>query len=417
MRRWHVRLAALWLVVPAALGADGPEGVGNDECVVFYGDKTVYPPGFGYVVENFIRVRYPASTSRFWHVGAPGDEFERVETLNAWFDELVVPLHPTVIVLSTGLGDGLFQKPDEARLATVASEYGRLIDRCLTSGARVYVVTPPPPSIARKQVLGSLHYDGTVKRIGDAIAGVAREKGVPVVDWYGAIVTLQAGGKATDLTGRDGLTPSEFSHSVAAKALMEAWRLEPLDVLVTVNWTGRTVTTSHGRAEVVEESSNIVRLKLSEFPIPLRIVGNPKGEAEVEPPAWMDRCRIVLKLEGVSDGQISIAAADSADTGLMFAASALGEGVNLAAGGPVSQHAAVVGLSDWIAKKNAAMQTIEFMLQKNRSEPPERELKGAIDAFVEAGRQYVAGCEKVILRLPRTMDIELRISVDTGGGR
>lgn len=417
MLRSGVWLLAWLLLAPAVRGADGPEGVGDDDCVVFYGDKTVYPPGFGFVVENFIRVRYPAARSRFWHIAAPGEEFERIETLNGWFDELVAPLRPTVIVLSTGLGDGLFAKPDEARLATVASEYGRLIDRCLTTGARVYVVTPPPPSIARKQVLGSLHYDGTVKRIGEAVARVAAEKGVPVVDWFGAIVKLQAEGKATELTGRDGLTPSEYSHSVVADALMEAWRLEPVDAAITVNWAGRTAVASQGTAEVTEESPSALRLKLGGLPMPVRIGPATKGAADAEAPAWRNRCRVVLRMEGVSDGQISIAAVESAEPALTPAASELIAGVNLAAGAPLMAHRGVVELSDWIGKKNGVMPSIGATLQKCREEPPEAELKGAMETFLEANRQYVAGCEQVIQRLPRTMDVELRIVLDSGGGR
>ena len=171
-------LALVFAVLVFAGPGDARTGIADDDRVVFYGDLLVQPPGFGAMVEHFVRVRYPSSQVRFWHIPAQatGPGYATAADAAAQFSELVSPLAPTVVVLCVGLGDGGMERYDAQRVDRFASEYDGLLDRVSATGAKVFALTPPMPTVSKKAIMAANRYDETIAKIAEAVSSVCQEK-------------------------------------------------------------------------------------------------------------------------------------------------------------------------------------------------------------------------------------------------
>ncbi len=404
--------AAVLLAAQAAPAGDVPVGTGNADRVVFYGDKLVDPPGFGYMVESFIRVKYPDAKSRFWHVGLRG--FEKVSAANAEFDRLVAPLKPTVVVLCWGIGDGEIKKHSDERVARFTDEFDRLLDRCLSLGAKVYALTPPCPSVEKKNILAVNEFDVTILKIAEAITSSANQKGATVLDWYAPTAQMHQDGKGAQLTEKDGLYPSPNAGAIATKLILDAWHLETIDVKITVDWDAMTASTTHGQAQLKQLDDHAVLLDLQNLPMPFH-TGTRKA-AFNRNLACAEYCRVTLQIENIPGSTVVLKDPGSRRKPTRVTAKILRQGYDLAAKSPVSRNRTFTDFAELIENKNKAFSSIErFRKQSIVDNPPEPELVESYKTHLLSRKQYHEGMVKVLARTPRTIDMSLEIR--TSGAR
>lgn len=399
-------LCAALIGVFASSAVAEPKHIGDGERIVFYGDKTVLPPEFGFMVESFVRVRYPDSKARFWHMGTR--RFEKIEVANERFDEYLAPLRPTVVVLSWGLGDGELKAPNPVRVAAVRREYEKLIGRCKELGATVYALTPPRPTVAKKNLLAVNRYDETIEQIAEAMRAEATARGATVLDWYAKTAELHELGTVSELTDKDGMYPSPLSSSYAAKLIMDAWGFEPMEASVEVDWSGQSASASHGSAEVVPASDSKMALVLHDFPMPLY---TGKRSSTFRPEfAISDYCRMMLTIDNVPDGTVTLSAPNARRQGPAIPVAKLREGVNLAFNSPLARAAELKSLIERIEEKNQMIYGIVDARQRMEAHPPEPELLESYRTNILSREQYLEGIMKVIQRTPRTMNVSMHLT-------
>ncbi|MEE9293366.1 MAG: hypothetical protein V3W34_00160 [Phycisphaerae bacterium] len=398
-------------LVSSVWADDAPVGVGDKDRVVFFGDKLVDPPGFGYMVESFIRVKYPESRARFWHVGVR--EYAKIETANELFNDKVAVLKPTVVVLCWGLGDGGMSRHSDVRVAKVTEEFATLVERCQRLGARVFVLTPPRPTVAKKNILSVNEYDVTVLKIGEAMKRVAEGKGVTVLDWYAASAAGQRAGDPAAWTQRDGLGPTAQSNAVAAKLIMDAWGLRPIEVAITVDWSSGTVSTTHGTAELARVGDETRRLILRDFPMPFH-TGKRRASFNNHL-ACGDYCRILLKVEGIPQGTVLLQAPETRRKPVELSSRKLREGYNLAVSSPLTRAQPLVLLVDRIETKNQAYSVAERVRKQFQAGTPEPELVESYKTNLLSRKQYHEGMVKIIERTPRTLDLTIDMVFTASG--
>ncbi len=415
MRVFAGTVAAVLVWTPMIRAADVPVGIGDNDRVVFYGDKTVDPPGFGFMVESFVRVRYPESKARYWHIGTR--DFDTTEVANARFDEKLATLKPTVVVLSWGIGDGEMKKPSDERLAKATSAFETLVSRCVKLGAKVYVLTPPCPTVSKKNILSINDYDVTLLKIAEAYARVAAEKGATVLDWYAATAPLQKGLAGPTLTEKDGLYPSPKSDAMAAKMILDAWTLKPIDARIDVDWSAGTASSTQGQIELTKIDAATMLLELTDFPMPYY---SGKRKAAFNPElAVAVYCRMMLHVENLPGKAFTLAGPNKRRTPIAVSAKELTDGYNLAVRSPLTQAADFTDFFDRVQKKNEAFSIAEqFEKRYLRDHPPEPELVESYKTYILSRRQLHEGMVKIIERKPRTLTTSIIIrSGASGSGR
>ncbi len=377
----------------------------GEERIVFYGDSLVYPDGFGTMVENFVRAKYPESRAKFWQVALPGPNLAKTGEAAARFDELVAPLRPTTVVICCGLGDGDLKGESPARASMAAANMATMLKKCRDLGARAFVLTPPLPTVSKKNIFMVTQYDQAIAKIAEAIVAAAKENGADVLDWYASLVKLQDEGHPTDLTKRDGLTPSPLSQSVAAKLVMDAFQLEPIDVRIKVDWSARSASSSVGTVEVNGIGDTMLRLTLRGFALPL--FTGKRQAAFRESFAVATYCRMMLTVDHFPGGALSISSPGARRKPTVVPADVLRSGYNLAEARPVAMAEAVVALADRIETKNRAFSAIMRFRRELADHPPEPELRESFETQLLSRVQYHDGAVAIIARTPRAMDVTI----------
>jgi lysophospholipase L1-like esterase len=419
-RRW----AWLVLMASAAPAAAGVFLLGDEDRVVFFGDRQVYlgdprtqRPTFGAQVESFVRVRYPALKARFWHYGE--NSTTTVADGNARFDDQVAPWKPTVIVLSFGLDDAGMQAFDAAKLEAFKSEMRKLIERSKATGAKVWVLTPPCPESSQRNQLQQIEYDTVIGRYAEAIRGLGTDLNVPVLDWYQAMVDYRArvgGNPRLALTTASGIDPTPLGASLATNLILSAWNAEPMIFQIHADWNSDTASVSAGKVAVAHRDADTMILSLTGIPLPWYLPDRGGIPAEDWPAARF--CSYTVKIDNApSQGFILSEAKTLTERGREakpFLAQMLWEGADVGRIGPLATAEAVRLLDSRVKQKNGSYARAENIKKTTVTEP---EFAEAFKTFTLAQLQYSDGLARIIARTPRTMDIDLRIQTATAAAR
>lgn len=418
------RWAWLVLMASAVPAAAGSFLLGDEDRVVFFGDRQVYlgdprsqRPTFGAQVESFVRVRYPALKTRFWHYGE--NSTSTAADGNARFDDQVAPWKPTVIVLSFGLDDAGLEAFDAAKLETFKSEMRKLIERSKAIGAKVWVVTPPSPEPNKRRQLQELDYDAVIGKYAEAVRGLGAELSVSVLDWYQAMVEYRSralGNPRLALTTASGIDPTPLGASLAADLILSAWNAEPMIFQIHADWNSDTASVTSGQVTVTHRDPETMILSLTGIPLPWYLPdrgGIPKDDW---PAARF--CDYTLKIDNAPrQGFILSEAKNPTERGREakpFLAQMLWQGADVGRIGPLATAEAVRLLDSRIKQKNGSYAKAEAVKKTKVTEP---EFAEAFKTFTLAQLQYSDGMARIIARTPRTMDIDLRIQTATAAGR
>jgi hypothetical protein len=419
-RRW----AWLVLMASAAPAVAGSFLLGDEDRVVFFGDRQVYlgdprtqHPTFGAQVELFVRVRYPTLKARFWHYGV--NTTSTAADGNARFDDQVAPWKPTVIVLCFGLDDAGMQAFDAAKLATFKSEMRKLIERSEGDGAKVWVLTPPCPEPSKRSQLQQINYDAVVGKYADAIRGLGADLHVPVLDWYQAMAdyrTRAHGNPRLDLTTTSGIDPTPLAASLATDLILSAWNAEPMNFQIHADWNSDVASVTAGNVTVAYRDADTMILSLTGIPLPWYLPEGRGIPAEDWPAARF--CHYTLKVDNApTKGFILSEAKTSTERGREskpFLPQMLWAGADVGRIGPLPTAEAVKLLESRIKQKNGSYARAENVKKTKVTEP---EFAEAFKTFTLAQLQYSDGLARIIARTPRTMDIDLRIQTASAAAR
>ena len=407
--KWSLVLAAVVVLLWAAPQADAEFALKGEQCVVIYGDALVGQPTLGFNVESFIRVRYPQAPVRFYCIANRDDG--GLGPAAAQFAGEVLPLKPTVLVLCFGREEVLPRRRPatltEENFARIQRELDALLQQAQQSGARVFVLTPPPVEVEQNDLFKEASVEVNLAKVAELIRESCKAHNAVVIDWYQKMTNFRqaqiAAGEAGEVT-RDGVSPNEVGVGIATNALLAAWGAEPLDVVLALDWQQGTGTCSHGKVTVTPVQDGTMRVQLEGLPLPWPYWGVATRHAANVP---CDRyCNIRLVMPNAPARGITVA--EPGKRALPILAQQLGgKGFDLATIGPLVNAEATYTLRQAII---APLRYYDAFRRQRAAQPPEPEYAEAFELFKQAARAQHEGAVKVLARTPRTMDLTLEIT-------
>ena len=393
----------LLLVLAAAPQVRADFALSDQDRVAFFGNKVLAVPDMPRGVETFLRIRYPELKTRFRTYGR--HEAAIMKNAVKRFEAEVVPAKPTVVVLCFGTDDVPQRPYDEARFNQFKADFDNLVDLAKRTGARLYVMTPLFPEIAKSPQLQKVEYDVIIGKYAAAMQAAAQEKGATVIDWFDASrrYSVDHADKKRLAITTAGTYPSTLGFAIGMASILEAWGAEPCGITVTADWNSESVSASLGQAAVTKVGDDKILLKLSDMPIPWVV---PR-RGTVTGGDWPGTTyyNFMLTVANVPDGGIMISEPGGKNA-LPYLSMQLREGTDLGFVGPLTKLDAVKNLAKWLtAKFDADRRHVDFM----RKPIPEPEYQQAYKTYYLGLEQYADATDRIVQRQPRVMDLTLEI--------
>jgi lysophospholipase L1-like esterase len=221
--------------------------------VVFYGDSITQDGGYGLLVEEYARTRYPALDLRFYNAGVGGDRVDggAAGPRDLRVERDAVRLHPTVVTIMLGMNDGSYRPFDPAIQEHFAAGYRTIVDtlRKELPGVRIFLIIPSPFDDVSRPPQFPSGYDSVLRRLGETVTAIAAEDHLDTVDFGGPLNSGIAAvlGHNPELARTllpDRVHPSRAGHMVLGAALLRAWHATSLVSRVRINASSGTVEES-----------------------------------------------------------------------------------------------------------------------------------------------------------------------------
>ena len=391
------------LVLVSAPQARAEFALGDDDRVVFFGNKVAWGGEMPMSVETYVRIRYPELKVRFRSCGwqAAGILKGTIER----FEKQVAAFEPTVVVLCFGTDDVPRGPYREDHHRKFVPDFTELVERVGQNGARVYVMTPLCPEVAGRNALQEMAYDQTIAKYAEAMRTIASDKGAVVIDWFAAsqqYLERHAGNQRLAITA-GGTLPSPLGFAIGAAAILEAWSAEPLAITVEADWIGASASCSVGQVALSEVSDDKVRLKLSGLPIPW--VFPKRGSVSGDDWPLNGYFSFLLRIVNVPNGGIMISEADGKNA-LPYLSEQLRRGADMCFVGPLTKLDTVANLDDWMKAKYRADREHQKWVRRPLPEP---EYEQAYATYSLGLAQYVEATDLIVRRQPRTIETTLEI--------
>lgn len=382
----------------------------NDDRVVFFGDSLVYADGFIKFVETFVRVKYPALSTRFIDAGlrrqTAGDGLQRVE-------EDMATLSPTVVVVLFGFDDPDRRALDEGKLAEFRKDYAGIVERIKKLGCRIILITPACPAARQLPQVPDVDYVEVVGRYAQAVREIGAAAQAPVVDWFESSCKLadreQIG---ADRTRRPELVPPRLAHALLAAELLKLWKAEPIRVEIDVDWGAASAGVTPpqaGRAGAERAGENELTVKLEGIPLPWALPSIKPEDLQAGDWDGADLCQYVLKMKNVPPSGVSLIQGRQS---LRLTADQLQHGVNITGWKPLqAENEGLKNLLGYYARKRDSQ--LKFLREVKPRRPEEPEFLEAWELMGRAFRLYEEGAHQVLMRLPKTFDVLLSFKVPT----
>lgn len=395
-------IACISWILLAVLAAAPPVraefAIGDQDRVVFFGNRVFQTPAMAMGVETYVRIRYPESKARFRSYGRQAAAVLRGAVER--FEKQVVPFDPTVVVLSFVTGDVRQREFSKDQLIRFENDLAKMVDRAKQTGARVYVMTPLCPEASQRPQLEKIEYAATIEQYAGAIRTIAQEKGATVIDWFAVSKQYSAehaGSKRLAITA-DGTHPSALGFALGATAILDAWGADPCNITLTADWTSESASVSMGQVGVTQVGEDRMLLKLSGMPIPCVFPG--RGTITGKDWPGTKYYSFTLQIPNVPDGGIMISEPNGKNA-LPYLSEQLRQGTDLGFVGPLVKLDAVADLAKWMQAKYKAVRDRQRFMQRTIPEP---EYQQAYETYYLGLAQYTEATENVVLRLPRTLD-------------
>ena len=412
MNRTTIVGVVLALLPPVAAEA-ADLAIRNGDVMVFLGDaiteeyqgrgaadRVSYPTH----VESFLTVRYPDVRVTYYNVAwskvsAAADTLGRLE-------RDVLPLKPTVAVMCFGMQDGALGPVNEAVLNAHKAAMTGLVKRLKDAGCRVYVLSPP--SIDAATTTTAADRNDSPAAYAEAQKAIAAAHGAEFVDWFTA--SREARAKAVVRNPnfyftRDGIHHTTRSLALAATLLLKAFRAEPIDVRITLDWKENVLecNVDGARLTIGEDGRRTVYVPNVPLPWPT-FMGRMEGlGSDWEAAEW---CRYLLTIRNSPPALMLAQEAGARQVPMM--AVQLTEGYNLALLEPLRSLEAAVDLANLIRRKNY---TRVHCWRDQELEPvKEKELIDAQKTLIEAWNKYFVGYNERIANSPKSFDLVFDVS-------
>lgn len=391
------------LMLVAVPQARAEFALGDQDRVVFFGDKVLATPEMAMGVETFVRIRYPNLKTRFRNYGR--HTAATLKGVVERFEKEVVPIQPTVVVLCFATDAVPRREFDERHLDRFKGDFVKLVNRAKQTGARLYIMTPLCPDVARNAKLKSIKYDETMGKYAETLREIAREHGGQVIDWFTAskqYLAKHGDNKRLAITS-NGAFPTILGCAIGMTSILEAWSAEPCKITVTADWNSDSVTASSGQVVVTKVGEDKIQLKLTGVTIPW-VVPN-RGTIPEEHWPGTKYYSFVLRVSNIPEGGIMISEPNGKNA-LPYLSQQLRQGTDLGFVGPLTKLDAVAGLAKWItAKCEAVRRHREFMLKP----VPEPEYQKSYETYYLGLEQYADATDQIVLRQPRVVDVTLEL--------
>lgn len=236
MRRIHAVLVATGVGFSGVNAVEPPQ-VG--ERVLFMGDSITAHGGYVNEIETTWILREGAERPDWVNLGLgsetvsglsePHHPFPRPDAHDR-LDAVLGATEPDVVVACYGMNDGIYHPPSPERLEAYQRGVGLLITKVLASGARLFLLSPPPYAGAVSQAKGPEDgvdfgyktpyedYDEVLQEYAAWVTTLDSIPNVTTIDVRSPVVAhLDA------CFGRDPIHPNDFGHRLMGEAILTQW--------------------------------------------------------------------------------------------------------------------------------------------------------------------------------------------------
>lgn len=355
--------------------------------VVFYGDSITDQRLYTTYIESYCVTRFPKRNFKFVHAGWGGDRVTGGGggPINVRIIRDILPYRPTVVTICLGMNDGSYAAFDQGIFDSYIQGYRHIIDTLKSDlpGVRITLLTAPAYDDVTRPAKFPGGYNATLKRYGEAVAGLASEYHLTLADTNAPLVEALEKAKTRDpeIAAQlipDRVHPGPGGHMVMAEAVLKAWKA-PADVA--------EIAIDAGRARVVMAAdTQVTNLKVTKdgvafthldgaLPWPLDRAAGKNRDMELalqvtDAESALDRYRLkvtglpaakyALKVDGMEITQVS--AAD------------LSAGLDLASLPDLPSNRQAAEVLDLTRKHNdihfRRWREVQFPVSKNNEDPP-----------------------------------------------
>ncbi len=200
--------------------------------VVFYGDSITDQRLYTTYIESYCVSRFPKSHFTFVHSGWGGDRVGGGGggPIDVRLKRDVLPYNPTVITICLGMNDGGYRDFDQGIFDTYMKGYRHILDTLKADlpKARITLITAPAFDDVTREPKFPGGYNATLKKYGEAVAGLAKEYNLTLADTNAPLVAALEKAKTADpeMAAKlipDRVHPGPGGHMVMAEAVLKAW--------------------------------------------------------------------------------------------------------------------------------------------------------------------------------------------------
>ena len=407
--RTLLSLAVIGVVVPAGTVA-GFE-LKNGDSVVFIGDTMTDISGYADLVENFVRIRYPQLDVRFFTSGWR-DETATQGLARVDRDVLSLDPKPTVAIVQYGMYDAGLRAFEQPRLDEYKKSLDEIVGKLKAAGCRTWVVTPlsVDEDMDRTKRLGDANYNEVLARYADAADGVARKHGAQVLDFFKITTATRIKEREHNRRfaySRNGYTPDYVAATLLATELLKAWKAEPVNADITLDWATKKATIASGSIELQVISDDEILIKLNQVPMLWPYVPRTRTAPMYWPLAELSH--MVLTVKNCPDTGLLLGSGAAGERALPMLKMQLEPGLDLARFEPVRSLEPISLIARLVRQKNV-IRTRNLWRELELNPTTQPELKAAQKANEEALELYVLGYLKWIQNTPKKFDATLKMT-------
>jgi lysophospholipase L1-like esterase len=188
------------------------------ETIVFYGDSISEQNLYTAYLETFLLSRFPDRDLTVFNFGWSGDT---ASGGNKRFGRDVGPVQPSLVFVNFGMNDGGYKPFADRTLRNYLAAQGDLAATIRAAGAREVLFTTSPVDPGRRKDQDV--YNETLARMADGLAGLAAERGLPLIDLFHPMRDVQRRAREKDAAFTmipDSIHPDAVGHLVMAYLAM-----------------------------------------------------------------------------------------------------------------------------------------------------------------------------------------------------
>ena len=222
--------------------------------VVFLGDSNTYAAHYVDFIEGSLLTQAPDLKVELLNVGLPSETTSGLSepdhpfprpTVHERLERVLEIMKPDVVIACYGMNDGMYYPQSPERFAAYKKGIRDLIAKVSKSGAKLYLVTPPPFDPLPQRKKGKLlskdapkfawfsiyeDYDSVLADYSAWLLSLKDERVERVFDARQPMLDYIAKRRKTDpdyVMSGDGVHFNQEGHRIIADALLKAWGYDP----------------------------------------------------------------------------------------------------------------------------------------------------------------------------------------------